>query len=53
MNVAVQRPTVNVRETENVGEQAAAEVKPEGFRFYSHGTLGPHRPSPIEKFYEK
>jgi hypothetical protein len=27
VNVAVQRPTVNVREAENLGEQAAAEAK--------------------------
>lgn len=53
MNVAVQRPTVNVKEAENVGEQAAAVVKPEGFRFYSHGTFGPQRLTEFEKIHEK
>jgi len=48
-NVAVQRPTVNIKEAENVAEEAAAVVKPEGFRFYAHGTLAPHKPSPFEE----
>lgn len=46
VNVAVQRPTVNLRESENVNEQAAAVANrnnPEGFRFSKHGTLGPHK----------
>jgi len=53
MNVAVQRPTVNVREAENVGEQAAAAVHSDSaFRFSKHGTLGPHRPTQVEEFNE-
>jgi hypothetical protein len=42
INVAVQRPTVNLREAENVGEQAAAaaRVNEPPFRFSKHGTFG-------------
>jgi hypothetical protein len=48
VNVAVQRPTVNVKEAENVGEQLAAAVNhakevPDGPRFSKHGTFGPKR----------
>lgn len=46
VNVAVQRPTVNVKEAENVGEEMAAEVRrnqDEGLRFSKHGTFGPKR----------
>lgn len=43
INVAVQRPTVNVREAENLGEQAAAvglkNLPP--VRLSKHGTFGP------------
>lgn len=52
LNVAVQRPTVNMREAENLNEQAAAVANrnnPEGFRFSRHGTLGPQRLTDIEK----
>ncbi len=43
VNVAIQRPTVNLREAENVGEQLAAETRrnQEPFRFSKHGTFGP------------
>jgi hypothetical protein len=48
VNVAVQRPTVNVKEAENVGEQLAATVEhakalPDAPRFSKHGTFGPAR----------
>jgi hypothetical protein len=41
INVAVQRPTVNIKEAENVGEQAAAAVHEEPVTFSKHGTFGP------------
>lgn len=47
VNVAVQRPTVNVREAENVGEELAGDqrrLQPE-VRFSKHGTFGPKRES--------
>lgn len=43
-NVAVQRPTVNVKEAENAGEQARAAARPienPPVRFSKHGTFGP------------
>lgn len=46
VNVAVQRPTVNVKEAENVGEEMAAEVRRNqeaGLRFSKHGTFGPKK----------
>ena len=52
INVAVQRPTTNLREAENLGEeaQAAAHTNTEtGFRFSRHGTLGPAKPTELEK----
>lgn len=55
INVAVQRPTVNVREAENLGEeaQAAAHTNVEtGFRFSRHGTLGPTKPTTVEQAWE-
>lgn len=51
INVAVQRPTVNIKEAENVAEQAnaAAHTNTEtGFRFSRHGTLGPVKPTGLE-----
>lgn len=42
VNVAVQRPTVNVKEAENLGEQAkAVSGHPAGTVFAKHGTFGP------------
>ena len=46
VNVAVQRPTVNVREAENVGEELAAETRREQVPtnlFSKHATFGPKR----------
>lgn len=47
INVAVQRPTVNVKEAENVGEQLAAEVAhlkgQPNLLFSKHATFGPKR----------
>jgi hypothetical protein len=45
INVAVQRPTVNIREAENVGEQLAAETRENQpqVRFSKHGTFGPKK----------
>jgi len=37
VNVAVQRPTVNLRESENLGEEMEGDVR----RFSKHGTFGP------------
>lgn len=41
-NIAVQRPTVNIKEAENVGEQAqaAAHITPR-VSFSKHATFGP------------
>lgn len=46
VNVAVQRPTVNIKEAENVGAQLAATVEhakaiPDQPRFSRHATFGP------------
>jgi len=43
VNVAVQRPTVNIREAENVGEQLAAETRrnQQPVTFSKHGSFGP------------
>lgn len=41
INVAVQRPTVNLKEAENVGEQAAAATDNEPrVTFSKHATFG-------------
>lgn len=42
INVAVQRPTVNLKEAENAGEQAqaASRIKPR-VAFSKHATFGP------------
>lgn len=41
VNVAVQRPTVNVKEAENLGEQMAAETRRNEptVQFSKHGTM--------------
>lgn len=48
VNLAVQRPTVNVREAENVGEEMAAAAAPKGLNpqpltFSKHGTFNTSR----------
>ncbi len=41
-NIAVQRPTTNLKEAENVGEQAQAAVPmTPRVTFSKHGTFGP------------
>lgn len=40
-NVAVQRPTVNIKEAENLGEQAAAAVHSQQPSFSKHASFGP------------
>jgi hypothetical protein len=55
INVALQRPTVNLKEAENIGEQAKAvsdRVSGDGFRFSRHGTLGPAKPTALEKAWD-
>jgi len=44
-NIAVQRPTVNLREAENVGEQFAAETRAnqQPVRLSKHASFGPQR----------
>ena len=43
-DVALQRPTVNVKEAENLGEQAQSVVgMHEGPIFSKHGTFGPKK----------
>lgn len=44
INVALQRPTVNVKEAENAGEQAVAAARHAAdpqVKFARHGTFGP------------
>ena len=43
INVAVQRPTVNLREAENLGEQIGAETRANQapVRLSKHGKFGP------------
>jgi hypothetical protein len=43
IDVAVMRPTTNLREAENLGEATAGEVRrnQQPFRFSKHGTFGP------------
>lgn len=55
-NVAVQRPNVNVKESENVGEQAKAEARRysnEQFKFSKHGTF-PNGPDehPVNEMFQ-
>lgn len=42
-NIAVQRPTVNLKVSENLGEEAAAVVQHQGPTFSRHGTFGPKK----------
>ena len=53
VNVAVQRPTVNIKEAENLGEQAVASsmAKPEPVRFSKHGVFGPSPVHPVENMW--
>ena len=53
INVAVQRPTVNVKEAENVGEQAAAANRANlpQVQFLKHGTLMA-KPHPLESAFD-
>lgn len=54
INVAVQRPNVNLKESENVGEQAQAELdrfKRNPVTFSRHGTMA-YTPHPIDAAYE-
>lgn len=43
VNVAVQRPTVNLREAENMGEEISAETRTtqKPVRLSKHATFGP------------
>lgn len=44
VNLAVQRPTVNVKEAENQSEQAAAIVnRAKAMTFSKHATFGPEK----------
>jgi hypothetical protein len=55
IDIALQRPSVNLKEAENQSEQAQAiaqRTNGEGFRFSRHGTLGPPMPTAIEKAWE-
>ena len=55
INVALQRPTVNVKEAENVGEQAeaAARASQPQVQFSKHGTMPGYKPvHPVEEFWK-
>lgn len=49
MDVALNRPTVNLREAENQGEEARAATGADQptVRFGRHGTFGPATPNPL------
>jgi hypothetical protein len=53
INIAVQRPNINVKEAENVAEQANAVTQrlkgPNGVTYSRHGTFGPSKPNPLEQ----
>ena len=53
INIAVQRPNINVREAENQNEEAnaaAGSLKgPSGVTYSRHGTFGPPKPNPLEQ----
>lgn len=50
-DVALQRPTVNIKEAENVGEQVQAVLRQNDstVRFGRHGTFSQPKPNPIEQ----
>jgi hypothetical protein len=50
VNVAVKRPSVNLKEAENVGEQASAATHQKQPMFSKHGTYWP-TPHPIDAAY--
>jgi len=60
LNVALQRPSVNIKESENQGEQAASLTQrikksagiDSGLQFSRHGTFGPPKKHPIEEMFE-
>ncbi|PWT75517.1 MAG: hypothetical protein C5B59_08545 [Bacteroidetes bacterium] len=53
-NVALQRPTVNIKEAENVAEQATAEANRPAppVRFNKHGAFGDSPAHMIEKLWQ-
>jgi hypothetical protein len=52
-NVAVQRPTVNIKEAENLGEQAVATTHArQDFTFAKHGTFGKPNRHMIQDMFE-
>ena len=55
INVAVQRPTVNLKEAENIGEQAdaAARASAPEVKFSKHGTFGPSPAHPVADLWGK
>ncbi len=55
LDVALQRPTVNLKEAENTGEQAEAATRAAqpAVRFSKHGTLGGNPAHPVESLFGK
>ena len=55
LDVALQRPTVNLKEAENTGEQAEAATRAAqpAVRFSKHGTLGGNPAHPVESLFER
>ena len=55
LDVALQRPTVNIKEAENTGEQAEAATRADqpAVRFSKHGTLGGNPAHPVESLFGK
>jgi hypothetical protein len=53
VNIAVKRPSVNIKEAENQGEEANALAQrfkqDSGVRFSKHATFGPSTPHPLEQ----
>ena len=54
VDVALQRPTSNIREAENVGEQASAAAGKDAppVRFSKHGTFGANPAHPVESLWD-
>jgi len=55
INVALMRPTVNVKEAENVAEQAeaVAHTAPSPVKFSKHGAFGPNPAHPVMDLFGK
>lgn len=55
INVALNRPTVNLKEAENLGEEATAVGRENApmVKFSRHGTFGPNPAHPVADLWGK